>query len=42
MRCDRRMYDIFWKLKKILNVGNESFIAYDHKIITKFVNGMTF
>ena len=39
-RVDVRGGDIkiIWKLKKALNIGNESWIKHDNKIITDFVD----
>ena len=37
-RVDKRGGDIVWKLKRALNVGNESWIKHDNKIITDFVD----
>ena len=37
-RVGRRAGDIFWKLKRKLNYGEEAYIHNDHIIIQKFVN----
>eukprot|EP01084_Bolivina_argentea_P246297 412224_1 len=38
MRIDKRGGDILWKIKKSLQIGNESYISHDSKIIMDFVN----
>eukprot|EP00483_Globobulimina_turgida_P005470 UN05480 len=37
-RTDVRTMDVFWKLKRILNVGNEKFVKKDHNELAKFIN----